>query len=332
MWIVTGKPTDAEPKYPHSRKRKLSEDSACDKSPKRSRTGPSPSPLASVELEPPGLSLPFTNEFFSEMAAIINKLFPIRSFAQAHRCDTTDVLDALNAVVLHPLREPQIWNGSMSVSDYAQVLIADWRASQMEIGIAGKRDHPITIIDDTDNEGDSNSQKAKEEKETKKEEVNSNREDKRSYKSSSFAEISTLPEQIDGRKAKEEEEEEEEREESDKGNGGKDNDQVVDLSEDSDSFIAISTPSEEMSSPRSALGTNSEIQAQIQNQHQVDQQRQMRQKSPVRRIRVRLDQWGMYVPVHKWIDGVNTPRSVRSEAVTDEKFTILQQEGYFQVT
>lgn len=87
-----------------------------------------------------------TDRFFLDMAATIAQSFPVSDFAEAHSCSARDVLDALSAVVLSPLREPQPWHGAASVSEYGQVLIDEWKGRQT--GRAeGTASRPIVISD-----------------------------------------------------------------------------------------------------------------------------------------------------------------------------------------
>lgn len=88
----------------------------------------------------------FTDQFFIDMAATIARSFPVREFAKAHCCSRRDVLDALSAVVLSPLREPQSWHSAESVSEYAQILIGDW-TGRREGFAAGTPSRPIIISD-----------------------------------------------------------------------------------------------------------------------------------------------------------------------------------------
>ncbi|OOQ91218.1 hypothetical protein PEBR_01440 [Penicillium brasilianum] len=84
---------------------------------------------------------PFTDVFFVEMAVVIRDTFPIGNFAETYHCGTKDVLDALSAVVLKPLCTP---SNELSVSDHAQILIADWRED-----IAKVPNDLITISDNS---------------------------------------------------------------------------------------------------------------------------------------------------------------------------------------
>lgn len=79
----------------------------------------------STPITPAQVSCPFTDAFFADMATVIRKIFPIGHFAETYHCDPEDVLDALEAVVLKPLHVSPL--DELSVSDHAQVLIADWR-------------------------------------------------------------------------------------------------------------------------------------------------------------------------------------------------------------
>lgn len=88
----------------------------------------------------------FTDRFFMDMAATIARNFPVSDFAKAHSCSAREVLDALSAVVLSPLREPQPWHGAGSVSEYGRVLIDDWR-TQNEESADGTPGMPIIISD-----------------------------------------------------------------------------------------------------------------------------------------------------------------------------------------
>lgn len=89
----------------------------------------------------------FTNQFFMDMAATIARNFPVSNFAEAHSCSAREVLEALAAVVLSPLREPQPWHGAESVSDYAQILIGDWRGRTQQESSDGTLSRPIIISD-----------------------------------------------------------------------------------------------------------------------------------------------------------------------------------------
>lgn len=88
----------------------------------------------------------FTDRFFMDMAATIARNFPVSEFAKAQSCSARNVLDALSAVVLSPLQEPQPWHGAGSVSAYGRVLIDDWR-TQNEEPADGTPDRPIIISD-----------------------------------------------------------------------------------------------------------------------------------------------------------------------------------------
>lgn len=125
--------------------------SSCANSRKRTRSPDSPfDELKKKKRKPNNDSLntvaSFTDRFFLDMAATIARDFPIHEFAKAHYCSSSDVVDALRAVVLSPLQEPQLWHGAESVSDYGQILIADWRSRQTEHE-EGTSSSPITISD-----------------------------------------------------------------------------------------------------------------------------------------------------------------------------------------
>ncbi|CAI7576893.1 unnamed protein product [Penicillium pancosmium] len=107
---------------------------------------------------PPEAALwcPFTDNFFNDMATIIARDFPITQFAERHNCEKRDVLHALHAVVMDPLRRSQPWYGGMSVSENAQILISNWRVppyipspSGIPGIVVGSQDLPILIADDS---------------------------------------------------------------------------------------------------------------------------------------------------------------------------------------
>ncbi|KAJ5287253.1 hypothetical protein N7478_002939 [Penicillium angulare] len=50
---------------------------------------------------------------------------------------------------------------------------------------------------------------------------------------------------------------------------------------------------------------------------------------PTARVPVRLDVYGSYIPVHKWIDGFHKPPIGVSDDMTDEELDELIQNGYF---
>lgn len=101
---------------------------------------------------------PFTDVFFNDMATFIGRDFPVTEFAKRHNCNNRDVLHALHAVVMAPLRRTQPWHEGMSVSENAQILIANWRCDE-EPGIRrtasvlptpqGSQESPILICDDS---------------------------------------------------------------------------------------------------------------------------------------------------------------------------------------
>ncbi|KAJ5378699.1 hypothetical protein N7509_011818 [Penicillium cosmopolitanum] len=104
----------------------------------------------------PALWCPFTDNFFNDMATIIARDFPITQFAERHNCEKRDVLHALHAVVMDPLRRSQPWYEGMSVSENAQILISNWRAppyipspSGLPGVVVGSQDLPILIADDS---------------------------------------------------------------------------------------------------------------------------------------------------------------------------------------
>lgn len=107
---------------------------------KKQKAGPASNPSAPVTstLTP----CPFTDAFFAEMAGVIQDTFPINSFAETYHCSANDVLDALRAVALKPLCTSSI--PGLSVSDHAQILIADWRQT-----VAKVAHEIITILDST---------------------------------------------------------------------------------------------------------------------------------------------------------------------------------------
>ncbi|KAF3395781.1 hypothetical protein F1880_006777 [Penicillium rolfsii] len=74
---------------------------------------------------------PFTDAFFAEMAGVIQDTFPITSFAETYHCSPNDVLDALRAVALKPLCTSSI--PGLSVSEHAQIAIADWRETVAKV-------------------------------------------------------------------------------------------------------------------------------------------------------------------------------------------------------
>lgn len=101
---------------------------------------------------------PFTDGFFSSMASVIYQEFPIYAFAAMHDCDAQDVLRALHAVVLTPLRNPQAWHQGISISEHAQMMITSWilpkaprtekTPSSPQISL-GSQQSPILIADDS---------------------------------------------------------------------------------------------------------------------------------------------------------------------------------------
>ncbi|KAJ5743039.1 hypothetical protein N7533_010141 [Penicillium manginii] len=97
---------------------------------------------------------PFTDNFFDDMATMIARDFPVTQFAKRHNCEGRDVLHALHAVVMDPLRRTQTWHEGLSVSEYAQMLIANWRAPYIPspsglLGAGGSQSSPIFIADDS---------------------------------------------------------------------------------------------------------------------------------------------------------------------------------------
>ncbi|KAJ5628608.1 hypothetical protein N7490_010836 [Penicillium lividum] len=85
---------------------------------------------------------PFTDEFFKSMANTIGKTFPIGAFAQEKECSPDKLFEALSAVVLAPLLKTQVWHGANSVSEYAQTLIDEWRASTSDSDSTIDLSHP----------------------------------------------------------------------------------------------------------------------------------------------------------------------------------------------
>ncbi|KAJ5994956.1 hypothetical protein N7481_001933 [Penicillium waksmanii] len=128
-----------------SRKRSLPTESDDEYLEERARKRKSPEVL---------LWCPFTDNFFDDMATIIARDFPITQFAERHNCEKRDVLHALHAVVMDPLRKSQPWYEGMSVSEHAQILISNWRAppcipSPSGLPGVGSQDLPILIGDDS---------------------------------------------------------------------------------------------------------------------------------------------------------------------------------------
>lgn len=92
------------------------------------------------------------------MASVIYQEFPIYAFAAMHDCDAQDVLRALHAVVLAPLRNCQAWHQGMSISEHAQKMITNWmlpKARRKEKTPSspriplGSQQSPILITDDS---------------------------------------------------------------------------------------------------------------------------------------------------------------------------------------
>ncbi|KAJ5619090.1 hypothetical protein N7510_003074 [Penicillium lagena] len=70
---------------------------------------------------------------FRNVAHTIAHTFPFGNFARTHNCSLPDVTHAISAVVLAPLRRPHLLlKENLSVSEYSQILIAEWRARQQE--------------------------------------------------------------------------------------------------------------------------------------------------------------------------------------------------------
>jgi hypothetical protein len=65
------------------------------------------------------------------MAVMIHDTFPISTFAETYHCSQQDVLDALRGVVLKPLYKSS--TPGLSVSEHAQILVADWREDVAKI-------------------------------------------------------------------------------------------------------------------------------------------------------------------------------------------------------
>lgn len=89
------------------------------------------SPVKTIQTTPATTKTPcpFTDEFFRDVAHTIANTFPFEAFARAQSCSLKDVSHALSAVVLAPLRQPHpLLDDNLSVSEYGQVLIAEWRA------------------------------------------------------------------------------------------------------------------------------------------------------------------------------------------------------------
>lgn len=147
---------------PRTSKRSHSSDSEYESSPKR-HASETIRHNSKDEAETPLslLSYPFSDKFFDDMANTIAQTFPIPTFADTHNCKKRDVMHALQAVVEEPLRNPQSWHEGMSVSEHAQILIADWRSptkytkppgneetSSSLLDALGSQQSPILIADD----------------------------------------------------------------------------------------------------------------------------------------------------------------------------------------
>lgn len=142
-------PPESNPSEPgvtrgHSRKRSFPTESDDEYLEERARKCRSPEVL---------LWCPFTDDFFNDMATTIGRQFPLTQFAEKYKCEKRDVLHALHAVVMNPLRNIQPWHEGMSVSEHAQILIANWRAphtpSPSGLPATGSQYSPILITDDS---------------------------------------------------------------------------------------------------------------------------------------------------------------------------------------
>jgi len=150
--VIETPPAPMTPGSPTRRKRSISVEFVSDRPSKQRAVRqmvpsvPDAIENSSTEFKP----CPFTNEFFGDVAHTIANTFPFESFARAQNCNLQDVAHAISAVVLAPLRRPHLLlEGNLSVSEYSQILIAEWRARQEEKRVSCSRSMLIASADTT---------------------------------------------------------------------------------------------------------------------------------------------------------------------------------------
>ncbi|KAI9929806.1 hypothetical protein ASPWEDRAFT_23548 [Aspergillus wentii DTO 134E9] len=102
-------------------------------SPDRRDTGNeecSSSSTTTTTIEDEHQQLPYTDDFFSDMAKTIAKLFPFEAFAKKHQCGISEVSQAISAVVISPLTDPEFAlqkdEKNWSISEYGKRMIVCW--------------------------------------------------------------------------------------------------------------------------------------------------------------------------------------------------------------
>lgn len=150
--VITTPPAPMTPGSPTRRKRSISVEIVSDR-PSKQRAVRQVVPSVTGAIEKPSADFkpcPFTHEFFRDVAHTIANTFPFESFARAQDCGLQDVAHAISAVVLAPLRRPHLLlEGNLSVSEYSQVLIAEWRARQKEKRVICSRSMLVASADTT---------------------------------------------------------------------------------------------------------------------------------------------------------------------------------------
>lgn len=282
-----------------SNKRPKSIELACSDEPKlkkqKASSASNPSALATSALA----KCPFTDTFFTDMAVAIRDTFPIDYFTETYSCSTKDVLDALNAVILKPLCTPS--NG-LPVSDYAQIMIADWRED-----LAKVTSEIITISDNSPEPHPAPSSLTPE---------------SASLSEASSSSIFTSPTKQSTSPP------------SNPGICNSSSEPAGKGPSDPNPLLPLVVVDQPRRSPSEPIARSS-----LTSPKKSNKKKGKYLETPTsERVKVRRDYTGVLIPVANWIEGYHIPKpagpvekgQVQVDAMTDEEFEKRMQEGWFK--
>ncbi|RAL00198.1 uncharacterized protein BO80DRAFT_109811 [Aspergillus ibericus CBS 121593] len=87
--------------------------------------------IPTAAVTPPGKQPPpYTDQFFADLASTVSQSFPFKAFAASHNCSISEVSQAINAVIVGPLSDPDFhWHedSGITISRFGRHMIATWK-------------------------------------------------------------------------------------------------------------------------------------------------------------------------------------------------------------
>ncbi|PWY85831.1 hypothetical protein BO94DRAFT_98435 [Aspergillus sclerotioniger CBS 115572] len=90
---------------------------------------PSNSISTTTDAPPDTKTFPYTDQFFADLASTVTQLFPLKAFAASHDCSISAVSQAINAVIVGPLSDPDFhWHEDtkITISTFGRHMIDSW--------------------------------------------------------------------------------------------------------------------------------------------------------------------------------------------------------------